>query len=168
MKAEAAPCLSVAVQHRHARVSFANVHGHRLRQKNIDELKNKQRGAGHKVGGALSALGRKFNKLTAQVDPELGTEDHINIDDEEEEEEEEVYQAAITNILSNINVTNKQNSPHSLSVACLYAKLVRQAASYAVQCLLQPNPQAPSSEMNTGRRGARRRKVKIVPLLPVG
>lgn len=63
----------------------------RLRQKHIDELKKQKGGsAGKKVGSALSALGRKFNKLTAQEDPELATEDHIAIEDEEEEEEEDV------------------------------------------------------------------------------
>lgn len=63
----------------------------RLRQKQIDEIKKKQKSgsAGKRVGGALSALGRKFNKLTAQGDPELATEDHIEIEDDKEEEEEE-------------------------------------------------------------------------------
>lgn len=62
----------------------------RLRQAAIDKRKKQQRSAGRKVGGALSALGRKFNKLTAQLDPELAAEGRITI--EEEEEEEEVQQ----------------------------------------------------------------------------
>lgn len=63
----------------------------RLRQKKIDQLKKEKGGStGKRVGGALSALGRKLNKLTAQEDPELATEDRIEIEDDDEEEEEEV------------------------------------------------------------------------------
>lgn len=43
-----------------------------------------------KVGGALLALGRKFNKLTAQLDPELAAEGRITIEEEEEEDEVQV------------------------------------------------------------------------------
>lgn len=62
----------------------------RLRQKKIEELKKLQRSASpaNKVGGVLSALGRKLNKLTAQEDPELATEDHIAIEEDEDDEEE--------------------------------------------------------------------------------
>lgn len=59
----------------------------RLRQAAIDKRKKEQRGAGRKVRGALSSLGRKFNKLTAQLDPELAAEGRITIEEEEEEEE---------------------------------------------------------------------------------
>ncbi|CAN0017553.1 unnamed protein product [Ascophyllum nodosum] len=45
------------------------------RQDNIDELRKKRKMI--RVGGVLSALGRRFNKLTAMVDPE--TADHISI-----------------------------------------------------------------------------------------
>ena len=47
----------------------------RARQDNIDELRKKRKMI--RVGGVLSALGRRFNKLTAMVDPE--TADHISI-----------------------------------------------------------------------------------------
>ncbi|CAM9373052.1 unnamed protein product [Pylaiella littoralis] len=62
----------------------------KLRQKQIDEIRKKQRAgsARKKVGGAFSALGRKLNKLTAQGDPELATDDRIEIEDEEEEDED--------------------------------------------------------------------------------
>lgn len=62
----------------------------RLRQKKIEELKKQQRSVSpaKKVGGVLSALGRKLNKLTAQEDPELATEDHIAIEEDEDDEEE--------------------------------------------------------------------------------
>eukprot|EP00903_Cladosiphon_okamuranus_P006370 g6237.t1 len=61
----------------------------KLRQKHIDELKKQKIGSpGKRVGSALSALGRKLNKLTAQQDPELATEDHIEIEDDNEEEED--------------------------------------------------------------------------------
>lgn len=50
-------------------------------------MKKKQSGAAQKFGGALSALGRKLNKLTAQTDPELAVDDHLSIEEEEDEYE---------------------------------------------------------------------------------
>eukprot|EP00904_Undaria_pinnatifida_P007646 jgi/Undpi1/4010/HiC_scaffold_16.g07378.m1 len=62
----------------------------KLRQAAIDKRKKEQRGGvARKVGGALSALGRKFNKLTAQLDPELAAEGRITVEAKGEEEEEE-------------------------------------------------------------------------------
>eukprot|EP00752_Nemacystus_decipiens_P014289 g12709.t1 len=75
----------------------------KLRQKHIDELKKQKSGsAGKKVGGALSALGRRLNKLTAQVDPELATDDHIDIEDEDEEEEEERPKTPVVSLLDKV------------------------------------------------------------------
>ncbi len=77
--------------HQHMHTNHAKLHQPRLRQKKIDDLKKKQRGGpvGKRViGGALSALGRKLNKLTAQEDPELAVDDHIEIEDEDEDDDE--------------------------------------------------------------------------------
>lgn len=61
----------------------------RLRQKQIDDLRRKKKGPpGKRVVGTLSALGRKLNRLTAQEDPELATDDRIEIQDDEEDEDE--------------------------------------------------------------------------------
>lgn len=60
----------------------------RLRRKAIDELRRKQNAPVKKIGGTLALLGQTFNKLTAQLDPELAVDDYIALDKEEEQTEE--------------------------------------------------------------------------------
>lgn len=48
---------------------------HRMRQKEVDELRRKQNRFGARVGGVLTSLTRRFHKLTSMIDPELAAED---------------------------------------------------------------------------------------------
>lgn len=59
-----------------------------MRQKAIDDIKKKQSRAGARVGDAFSSLGHKWNKLTAQTDPEVVVDDHLSIEEEEQVEYE--------------------------------------------------------------------------------